>query len=783
MSALSTGCASASDWVSFDPQLRGDASVATTTTGGDAASNTGSNTGSNTDPNAKTGAAPFSTNLWTPLGEPGAGGRITALAVDPGDPQTVLVGGDMLGIGLSTDGARTWQTTSGLTHSEIARISFHPAVPGEVWAATMGGPFVSRDGGAHWQARRDGLPPSQVLGYAAPFEEILFDPANPDRLIGLEGSHRQWEAPEPTSWGGVWESADHGGSWVRVATLSGTGSEGVNIIDGAWLPDGTLLVVLLDQGIYRSEDGGRTWRPSSEGLAQRSVRELAVHPTDPNVLWAAVAGSWQGEQALPGGIWRSGDGGHTWAASSRGLDQLPTVSFQAGDGATDASTRPGPEFLPNYQTIAVAATNGDLLLTSNQAFGRQAVFRSDNGGASWTEVVSSRSINRPDTAYSTPLGAGVSVFAPSNADVAYLGNDEFVLATNDGGDTWRDATSDRIEDGTSGGRGFSGLVATGIEFGPRPGEVMVCGFDGANPLTATDGGRRWSRPMVGINEWGGCLDAAYSRSEPGRRYVLLGQAGIFGGVATIAPDGSVRLAVGPSAGLPEHFSQSDTSGSLEVIAGEDGIDIVAVTVGGALYRSVDGATRFERAAAAPSLGPLAADGGQPGVLYGAGTDGVHRSADAGATWEALDGPSDAVRLVHSPADQRLYAVVWRTQGAGVWRLEGQGNGGRAGAGSWTPILDQATSHDLAVDPTDPDHLVVATNDHPYRDLTASVGVLESFDGGLSWTNSTDGVPMARVAVAAFDPATPGRLVIGTYGRGFFQRTAVCGDPADGETRC
>lgn len=768
LALLSTACAAASDWVSFDPRTPEDGPSATPTSTVDSET---------TGPGQRS-----SRHLWGPLGEPGVGGRVTALAVDPSDARRVLVGGDMLGIGVSIDGGATWQSTAGLSHTEVGRITFHPTVPGEVWAATMGGPFVSNDGGHTWSARRDGLPAAQPLGYAAPFEEVLFDPRDPDHLIGLGGSHRQWEAPEPTGWGGVWESTDHGRQWQLLTTLrpddAGTAT-GVNIIDGVWLKDGTLMAVGLNQGIFRSEDGGVTWMASSTGLTQTPVRELAAHPTKPEVLWAAVAGRWQDEQARPGGIWRSNDGGRSWVESSRGLDQLPPATFQAGDGTPggDRGSPPGAEFLPTYRTVAVAPTNPDLLLTANVAFGRQAVFRSEDGGDSWAEVVSSRSSNRPGTAYSTPIGADVSVFAPTDANVAFLGNEEFVLATTNAGRSWRDVTSDTFEDGTSAGRGYSGLVANGVQFGPRPGEIMVCGFDGANPLTSLDGGRRWRRPMVGIDEWGGCVDSGYSRAAPGRRHVLLGQAGIFGGVGTIEADGSTRLALGPSAGLPARFSQSGSDGSLEVVTGEDGTETVAVTVGGVLYRSVDEADRYEIADGAPWLGPLAAAVGQPGVLYGAGPDGVYRSPDAGRTWVALQGPSAAVRLVHSPADQGLYAVVWRSQGAGVWRYD------ELGDARWTVVLDQAASHDLAVDPADPAHLMVATNDHPYRDLTASVGMVESFDRGLTWTDTNDGLPMARVAVVAFDPMTPGRVVIGTYGRGFFERTATCGNHTDPETRC
>jgi hypothetical protein len=47
---------------------------------------------------------------WTPLYEPGCGGWLTSVAVSPHNPRHVLLGGDMLGIGLSTDGGDSWQT-------------------------------------------------------------------------------------------------------------------------------------------------------------------------------------------------------------------------------------------------------------------------------------------------------------------------------------------------------------------------------------------------------------------------------------------------------------------------------------------------------------------------------------------------------------------------------------------------------------------------------------------------------------------------------------------------
>jgi hypothetical protein len=111
------------------------------------------------------------------------------------------------------------------------------------------------------------------------------------------------------------------------------------------------------------------------------------------------------------------------------------------------------------------------------------------------------------------------------------------------------------------------------------------------------------------------------------------------------------------------------------------------------------------------------------------------------------------------ASGTVYATVGRTEGGGLWRFAG---------GAWSKLLDEPMTFDVAVDPTDSAHLLVATNDHPFHDRVASVGMLSSTDGGATWAPANDGLPLLRVAAVGFDPAQPGRVVIGTFGRGFFE---------------
>ena len=89
---------------------------------------------------------------WQPLFEPGCGGAMTAVAVSPHNPQNVLLAGDMLGVGISVDGGQNWQLTFGFDSYEMADFAFHPSRPDEIWVGSMSGPYISQDGGVHWES-------------------------------------------------------------------------------------------------------------------------------------------------------------------------------------------------------------------------------------------------------------------------------------------------------------------------------------------------------------------------------------------------------------------------------------------------------------------------------------------------------------------------------------------------------------------------------------------------------------------------------------------------------
>ncbi|HET8724576.1 MAG TPA: hypothetical protein VFM53_10280 [Anaeromyxobacteraceae bacterium] len=220
---------------------------------------------------------------------------IGAIAVDPREPRNVWVGtGEAWtrnsvsvgnGIYRSTDGGETWVHV-GLPESErVARIVVDPrssdvvwaCVPGKLWADSPDrGLYRTADGGRTWTLALPGK------NLSTGCSSVSLDPKDPDRILA-----------------GMWD-------FRRAPDTFRSGG------DGPAAPSGS--------GLFRSEDGGRTWialEPGRDGLpAAPWGRIEVVHaPSDSRIVYAFV-------EATASGLFRSADGGRTWEARDRSFDMV-----------------------------------------------------------------------------------------------------------------------------------------------------------------------------------------------------------------------------------------------------------------------------------------------------------------------------------------------------------------------------------------------------------------------------------------------------------------------------
>ncbi len=696
---------------------------------------------------AVSGTAYSSGLRWEPLNEPGSGGWLTALRVNPKSPNHMILGGDMLGLGTSKDGGQTWNGGFGLASWEIGDVTFHPKNSEVVWAGTMSGPVVSRDGGVTWESKRKGLPEIAGGFYSAPIQKILIDPANTDRLLAFAGSYRGWESPGSPKFGYVWESLDGGESWHDFSAVRPYRSITWVDADRDWK---RLYAVVQNRGVSTSDDRGKTWKDANTGLPEGSnIRMVAVHPTDANTAWAAAGNSpaKEGKSLLPGGIYQTTDGGLTWNRTGTGLP---------------ARSGTNPNFTTRFQAIAVSPADPLQLATSDTSWDHNAVYHSGDGGATWTQVLDGAQQKGIPTAYPAGMGATVITFDPVNPDVFFIANSETVLRTGDRGKSWSDLTASPVarEPVKSWrGHGYSGLCSTGVVFNPfRPGSVIITSMDAGKHLRSDDDLAAWTFAGSGFSQpWGGANDAAFAKPDGQIVYLAVGQHGGQGAVGRTDDGGRTwKEFQGPAFGLPSG-SKAEASA---VHCDPDKPDYAWAIMGRQLFSTEDGGKSWRKIPEIEGATKLGKINGQAFPFYVGGKSGIFLTRD-GRKFDLMPGSpaSPASIRVMEAAPDHPYAVKHRSEDGGVFRFDGN---------SWKRFFDKPHASDIAVNPQNPKRLAVATNDDPFHDVSNASGVWISEDAGATWQQSNDGLSCLRGLTIAFDPHRPDRLIFGSFGRGFFQ---------------
>jgi photosystem II stability/assembly factor-like uncharacterized protein len=279
------------------------------------------------------------------------------------------------------------------------------------FGATGGGVWKTTDGGSNWKNISDKY-------FGSSIGAVAVAPSDEDILYVGEGEN-SIRGNVSEGLGGMWRSDDGGRSWRNIGLKDGRhiirvvvhpkdpNTVWAGVLGHAFGPNDT-------RGVYKSTDGGKTWKRTLFVNNQTGVSDLVMEAGNPSVMyagtWRMIRTPYSMESGGEGsGLWKSTDGGETW---------------------TNISAKKGlPKGLWGIVGVAVAPSNPDKVyaIIENAAGG---MFASNDGGETWTLTSNDNNIRQRAWYYT-------KVFVdPKNENVVYAPNVGF-MRSRDGGRTFQ----------------------------------------------------------------------------------------------------------------------------------------------------------------------------------------------------------------------------------------------------------------------------------------------------------------------------------------------------------
>jgi photosystem II stability/assembly factor-like uncharacterized protein len=328
-------------------------------------------------------------------------------------------------------------------------------------AAASGGIWKSSDGGFNWRPIFDDQPISSI-------GSIAVAPSDPNVIYA--GSGEANIRGNVAAGNGIYKSTDAGKSWTHVWTQEG--QIGTMVVHPK-NPDVAFAAVLghafgpnPERGVYRTRDGGKTWVQVLKKDADTGASDVALSPSNPNVvfagLWQARRRPWELTSGGPGsGLYVSRDGGDTWKQLTGGvLSGLP-------------------EGIWGKIGVAVAPSDGRRVYALIEAE-KGGLFRSDDGGETWTLATRNRELRQRAWYYST------LTVSPANPDEVWAPNVP-MLKSIDGGKTFKEVW-------------LSHGDHHDLWIDPKDPERMIGADDGGADVSL-DGGDTWSPAALPIGQF------------------------------------------------------------------------------------------------------------------------------------------------------------------------------------------------------------------------------------------------------------------------------------------
>ncbi|HLW64386.1 MAG TPA: hypothetical protein VKS79_03635 [Gemmataceae bacterium] len=359
------------------------------------------------------------------------------------------------------------------------RVSRSCGVPGDLntyYAATAaGGVWKSTDGGFTWKPIFDDQP---IAGMGS----IAVSASDPNVIYAGSGEANIRGNVSPGN--GIYKSTDAGKSWKQVWTS--IGQIGTMIVHPT-NPDIAFAAVLgnpfgpnVERGVYRTKDGGKNWEKVLFVDENTGASDVCFDPSNPRILfagtWQTRRRPWELTSGGPGsGLYVSHDGGDTW-------DSLKDAkSAKEGLKPADKFLKNGlPNGIWGKVGVGVAASDSRRVYALIEA-DEGGLFRSNDGGESWSRVNSERILRQRAWYYTT------FTIDPTNADVIWVPQVP-LLKSIDGGKSFQ-----RVP-------GYHHGDMHDVWIDPKNPKRVIASNDGGVDIS-TNGGESWYAPPLPIAQF------------------------------------------------------------------------------------------------------------------------------------------------------------------------------------------------------------------------------------------------------------------------------------------
>ena len=655
-------------------------------------------------PVAAQGTGPMPDMRWRMIG-PFRGGRTRAVAGVPDQPNVFYIGQVDGGVWKSDDYGRTWSPI--FDHEDTQSIGAIAVAPSD--------------------------------------DNIVY-------VASGEGLHR----PDLSVGDGIYRSGDAGKTWTHLGLREGEQIPAI-AVDPA-NPDRLFAAVLghpygpnQERGIFRSDDGGKTWKKVLYKGDRIGGSDVVLDPKNPRIvyasLWEDTLGPWEdGNQysGTGGGLFKSTDGGDTWKQLTKGLpDQLVQINV--------AIAASNPRRL--YATLSTKSAGG---YTAPQGL---YVYRSDDAGETWVKITDDP---RPEM----KIGGGdlaVPVADPQNPDVVYV-TSIVTCKSVDGGKTWITLR------GAPGGDDYQNLWVN-----PRNPRILALVSDQGAVITV-NGGESWSswynQPTAQL------YHVAATNTFP---YMVCAGQQESGSVciASRGNDGQIGYREWHPVGIIEYGYAAPDPLHPEIVYGAGRTEVSRYNRITGEVENVTPLPLRNKEYRGDRTEPILFSPVDPHTMYYA-ANRLFKTTDYGHTWQTISPdlsqektgqPVSLPALTQEQQNQRrgvIYAVaasykntqtIWAGTDDGlVWMT-------RDGGANWSNITPPAVtpwSKVAQIDASrfDDDTAYVAVNRMRIDDMKPYA--FRTHDGGKSWQSISAGLPDdAPVDAVRADPVQPGLLYAAT----------------------